>query len=301
MYKHILECANIKSTTTDKETVDKIIDKSLLEHGTVYLYIEDNQQLEEDCGPEEGFTDMDVFKYIRSFFVKNPFSNCMYRHQEGICDRLYITTNYRVIIDNDLKFLMKYWCEPNIDFECRYTIKWNIDYPTYISILRHRLLTTTANNSFKSVLQHYDTDKKDMNLTFVIPDCMDLVTTGEAKASDIIKLCNDKLKDDKLISDEKQYFIYLKNCAYTEIGFNDMFKSNGDDYNTIKYIYNAPLCVTIYTTGFRYDCANVLKYEMNNANENKRLFNSVYEIIDNLNTLHNEDRNRSDNDSTKKN
>ena len=289
MYKHILTCANIESTKNSKEAADKLTDKSLLEHGTVYLYIEDNQQLEEDCGQEQGFTDMDVFNYIRDFFVKNPFSNCMYRHQEGICDKLYITTNYRVIVDNELEFLMKYWHEPTSDFECRYTVKWDIDYPTYIELLQHRLF------SFNRISDDFNDD-----FIFIIPDCMDLVTAGTASANDILNLCKNKLSDDKLPDDERQYFIYLESCANTEIYVNDILKSTGTYYDIVKHVFNASVRVTVYMTGFKEDWLNMIKHELNTANENKRLFSSIYEIIDNLDTLKNEDRYRSNNDANKK-
>jgi hypothetical protein len=139
-----------------------------LEHTTVYLLIEDSQEFKnyiQTRSIDNHLWGGSNFLYYHNFFTKNPFSNCTLHKQEGKRDYMTITTNYRVIIDNNLGYLLDYQCEPDNRFERRRTIKLTVNIEFLRWLLSFRLFTTTYNILPK---------------TYLIPASMDLITTGTA-------------------------------------------------------------------------------------------------------------------------
>lgn len=90
----------------------------MLEHGTVYLkcktYIS-NLYIHPEDGQEEDSNDL--CKYFDS-----PYSK-MYDDGEWI----YVTTNYRVLVENNWLDDLQYICEPTEFHEKRYTVKFICD------------------------------------------------------------------------------------------------------------------------------------------------------------------------------
>lgn len=86
-----------------KKFVDRMIaskHNAMLAHGTVYLKIPiEHRRLVED-------------------YIHNQFSKIVYTD-----DYAYITTNYRVIIENNLKFDLDYLCNPTEFHEQRFTFR----------------------------------------------------------------------------------------------------------------------------------------------------------------------------------
>lgn len=119
-----------------KEFVDRMIKSghgAMLEHGTVYL----------DC-PQHCFT-----KYI-----DNPYSKCEYTKShiemdEEYCSSLYytdkqeyffVTTNMRVLVENNWLDDLKYICEPTEYHERRMTVKFICDRGVSHEFVRHKIL-----------------------------------------------------------------------------------------------------------------------------------------------------------------
>ena len=105
-------CYKSEDKITDdscEEFVQRMINSghmSMLEHGTVYLTI----PIEED---KEGF----IYKNII-----NPYSQI---HMDG--ENAYITTNYRVIVENGWKNYLRYLTAPTNKHELRHTFKFICD------------------------------------------------------------------------------------------------------------------------------------------------------------------------------
>lgn len=104
IWKHIERCGRICYKSEDRimkdshiRFVDMIVKRghlAVLEHGTVYLAIPYD---------EEGTT------FIK-WFSKNPYSRVV---SSGADDNVaYVTTNYRVIIENGHTHAMKWICNP---------------------------------------------------------------------------------------------------------------------------------------------------------------------------------------------
>jgi thymidylate synthase (FAD) len=90
-----------------------------LEHGTVYL----------KAPLAYGFPSSELEKYI-----DNPYSK--YTGAEGYA---YVTTNLRVLFENDWMDDLKYWCEPTEFHEKRVQVRFTVDRFTGEEFLRHRV------------------------------------------------------------------------------------------------------------------------------------------------------------------
>lgn len=150
--------------TSAKEFVDRMIKSghgAMLEHGTVYL----------DMPNSAGNYD------LVPFFASNPYSELIVVPLE---DRVhnYVTTNFRVIIENFaeeyIPDILQYWCEPTEYHKKRYTVKWTIDRVTGESFLRHRVFSFARESTRYC---NYSKDKFGNELTFIIPNWLDLTSS----------------------------------------------------------------------------------------------------------------------------
>lgn len=138
MYKHIELCGRNAYKSEDKITNDSakaFVDKickakhgSVLEHGTVYLKI------------HWKYEEVDIFGDLLKFYSHNKYSK-LYKVVEALdlCPTLYITTNYRVIKDNnrleDLKYLFKYdW-----NHEKRISVRFVCSRAVSHELVRHKI------------------------------------------------------------------------------------------------------------------------------------------------------------------
>ena len=129
LYKHIELCGRTCYKSQDRITEDsakKFVDGliksghgSVLEHGTVYLYKFYNTKKE--CFDDDFFINYHYNKYSRVVRVKDNIFN-----PKG-AQHIYITTNFRVIEENNWSDDLKYLCEPTAYHDKRVTIKFICD------------------------------------------------------------------------------------------------------------------------------------------------------------------------------
>ena len=122
VYKQIELCGRTCYKSEDKITeesakpfVDRMIASNhlaMLEHGTIYLKI--------SLPKKAWFTDI-VDKYYRNPYskVNNTFDDYDYHY--------FITTNYRVLVENNWLGDLKYLCSPTEFHEKRYTFRFTCD------------------------------------------------------------------------------------------------------------------------------------------------------------------------------
>ena len=130
------------------EFVDRMIKSghtAMLEHGTVYLTI-----------PSANMSDMVIYKYFL-----NPYSKIF-------IDRIntYITTNYRVLVENDWLDDLKYLSNPNLFHPRRTTVKFICDRAVANEFVRHRVFSFAQESTRYC---NYTKDKFNNELTFIIP------------------------------------------------------------------------------------------------------------------------------------
>ena len=146
MFKHIETCGRVAWKSEERITDDSHISfvnmlkgvnhGSVLEHGTVYLYINNSQSGD--------------FHNIKDRYLDNKYSKVIVKdYPEDISNRgivfceSFITTNYRVLIENNWLDDLKYQCEPTEFHEKRYTVRFICDRGVSHEFVRHRTFSFT--------------------------------------------------------------------------------------------------------------------------------------------------------------
>lgn len=194
LHKHIETAAR-----TCYQSLDKITDESadimvnslikrehtaMLEHGTVYLFI-----------PEKKY---DAQLSLYSYAVKIMEDYGVVKFEE---DGVYITTNYRVIIENKLNHVMKYMCAPTDKHEKRYTLRLTTNLQVATECLRHRKMSFAMESSRYC---SYDKAKFGDELTFILPSWFDANTPQ----SEVIEWSNG-------CQDAENHYMRLRNKGWT--------------------------------------------------------------------------------------
>lgn len=169
MYKHIELCGRTCYKSTDKITnssaepfVKRMINSNhlaMLEHGTIYLYFaisspyKDKDYLNKsDCKA----------RYRKNKYSKVVIKDIIPSYSYGV----YITTNYRVIIENHWEDDLKYICEPKDEHEKRHTVKYTSDIHFYKDTTRHRVFSWAIESTR---FCNYIKEKFGHSVTFAYP------------------------------------------------------------------------------------------------------------------------------------
>ncbi len=133
---------------------------AMLEHGTVYL---DLPYSLFDTMRHEGLAD----KYLN-----NKYSVCVpytYYFEEGDVvgiNKLAVTTNYRVLVENGWLDDLKYQCEPTKHHKKRITVKFVCDRGVSHEFVRHRVFSFAQESTRYC---NYSKDKFGNAITFIAP------------------------------------------------------------------------------------------------------------------------------------
>lgn len=154
-----------------------------MEHGSVYLHVKKSVNMHEWLCPSK---ESNKFDEMNKFYTDNPYSKvnidmaAPYEESTGdkkydLYDHLYISTNYRVLFENNRLDDLNYICEPTKYHEKRITVKFTIDRFTGEEFLRHRkgsfnrestrfinyTKEKNGNGSIKFILPPWLTDQKE--------------------------------------------------------------------------------------------------------------------------------------------
>lgn len=157
MYKQIELAGRTCYKSEDKITedsakafVDRMIKSShgaMLEHGTVYLTI-----------PITDSTSYRIDDYRRNKYTRSDISKDLKNY--------YITTNFRVLVENGWIDDLKYISKPTEYHEKRVTVKWTCDRGILAEFTRHRTFSFAAESTRYC---NYSKNKFGNGLTFIIP------------------------------------------------------------------------------------------------------------------------------------
>lgn len=119
-----------------KGFVDRMIKSghgAMLEHGTVYLYVEYTSP----------FADKDYMLHsgINYKYSKNKYSKVNHKDIDNYKTECYITTNLRVLVENDWLEDLQYLCKPTEYHEKRVTVKFTTDQGVMREFTRHRVFS----------------------------------------------------------------------------------------------------------------------------------------------------------------
>ena len=197
LYKHIEFCGRTAYKSEDKitensakEFVDRLVKSkhgAVLEHGTVYLIIPEREQK----------------RYEYTLLICNPYTKAILHDRD-----CYITTNYRVIIENDITHMLAYISKPTEFHEKRYTIKFTTDRGVSHELVRHRKFSFVQESQRYC---NYSKDKFGGEITFIkpsfitvdeLPSNIDINASPEVFKAFILKVAFD--------SSESDYFDLIK-------------------------------------------------------------------------------------------
>ncbi len=147
-----------------KEFVDRMIRSghgAMLEHGTVYLvfHVKDPSVISED----EYHNQQEFFNKLINKYTTNKYSIVKVNHYY---DTAFITTNYRVLVENEWLDDLKYLCEPTSFHERRTTVKFICDRGVSHEFVRHRVFSFAQESTRYC---NYTKDKFNNELNFIIP------------------------------------------------------------------------------------------------------------------------------------
>ena len=135
-----------------KSFVDMLVKNghgAALEHGTVYLKV-----------PREKFNEI-VDDHDFNFY------ECPYIFWNEGDGYIYLTTNYRVIIEHHYEDLLEYVVEPEDKHKKRITVKFTCDRGVSHEFVRHRVFSFLQESTR---FCNYSKDKYGNQLTFIIPE-----------------------------------------------------------------------------------------------------------------------------------
>lgn len=152
--------------TSAKTFVDRMMKMkhlSTCEFGTVYLYIDYHNP---------------SFGKIIDKYSSNEYSKCVVFPNE-VC----ISSNYRVLVENNWLNDLKYLCEPTKYHEKRICVKFICDRGILAEFTRHRKFSFMAESTRYC---NYSQDKFNNELTFIIPPFADAVEGSYISGYDVI-------------------------------------------------------------------------------------------------------------------
>ena len=186
MYKQIELIGRVCTKSEDKikkDSAEKFIDNlielnhgSPLEHGTVYLYIDYHNP---------------SFGKVIDRYINNKYSKC--NTFPNFPNKAYISSNYRVLVENNWLDDLKYLCEPTEFHEKRVCVKFILPIGISREFCRHRVF------SFMEMSTRYinmSGNKVGDEITFIEPNFKDpsacftwrlSMTNAEADYNNLIK------------------------------------------------------------------------------------------------------------------
>lgn len=171
VYKQIEKVGRVCYKSEDKITedsakpfVDRMIKSghgAMLEHGTVYLKFSWNGGTCELCNQT-------LPSKLLDKYCINKYSIVNYNGND-----IYITTNFRVLVENGWLDDLQYICEPTEFHEKRVTVHFVCDRGVSHEFVRHRVMSFAQESTRYC---NYSKDKFGNELTFIIPCWLDIPT-----------------------------------------------------------------------------------------------------------------------------
>lgn len=254
MYKHIELCGRVCYKSEDKITPDsstKFVDRmiksghmSVLEHGTVYLYRE--FELPAQNTTTSGEYHVEYYTWAQPY-KDDSYSivSVLYR-KDGIA-QVYVTTNYRVIVENALEDDLQYIVDQPMDHhERRYTVRFIMDRIGSQSFCRHRHFSFSQESTRYC---DYSKDKFKKEVTYIIPTWLD-IPEGNYTYWDGDWVDMDKLKIN--IPDEGKASPFLFVLDHCEMMYKSL-KNKGCKAQEARQVLPNALKTELIMTGFASD------------------------------------------------
>ena len=217
---------------------------AMLEHGTVYMFIPIG------CDKHD--------YYVAQKYHNNKYSKVIIRNEHFLLDKngYYITTNLRVLVENEWMGDLKYICEPTEYHERRVCVRFICDRGVSHEYVRHRVFSFSQESTRYC---NYSKDKFGNELTFIIPCWLDI---PEGKYANITKHSNEDGEYKQIMLHENNINAYpltttsegrfLWNCYWNEHDYFDLLNYGWKPQQARAVLPNS-LKTELVMTGFVSD------------------------------------------------
>lgn len=229
-----------------KGFVDRMIKSghsAMLEHGTVYLHMEFDSK-------EAYFNDELALKYHNEPHTKAFRVRDVQTEPNGK-QHAYITTNLRVLVENEWLDDLKYLCEPTKYHMKRYTVKFICDRGVSHEFVRHRVMSFAQESTRYC---NYSKDKFNNEITFIIPEWCPEIREDSNKGWDPCSMY-DKFYLQHLQTAEDTYFSLLKQWdeRVPDKRYKSGFRNNPWTPQQARAVLPNALKTELVMTGFASD------------------------------------------------
>lgn len=236
MYKQIELAGRTCYKSEDKITedsakafVDRMIKSghgAVLEHGTVYLKITKNNS--------------NIPPAMLFWRNGNKYSKVVQQD-----DVYYVTTNFRIIIENNRLDDLQYICEPTEFHEKRITVKWTCDRGVSHEFVRHRVFSFAQESTRYC---NYSRDKFNNEVTFILPCWITDIHSGNSYDMELLN--NYPLAETENMSPESIEFI--RSLVYGENSYFTLLEAGWKPQQARAVLPNS-LKTELVMTGFVSD------------------------------------------------
>lgn len=208
---------------------------AILEFGTVYLKIKSIKELDE---------------HVNDKYILDPYSKV-----NKVKNIYYITTNYRVIIENLLLEDLKFLCEPTEFHEKRIHVKFICDRAIANEVERHRAFSYAQESTRYC---NYSKDKFNKNITYIIPSWENLKEGTYIKYRTFnreIKEYNDYILNNdtkEIFYSSKKEYTFLDSCIKSEDSYLYLTKK-GYTAQQARLVLPLALKTELHVSGFTSD------------------------------------------------
>lgn len=191
LLQHIERCGRTCYKSEDKITEDSaekfvnmLVNRghtAMVEHGTVYLKYDIIEHSSMNLPNKYHFN-----KYSVVTVGNEPlhgYETPEYKEKFDGHTYAYITTNYRVLLQNDWLDDLKYQCEPSEHHVKRVTVKFVCDRGVSHEFVRHRVFSFAQESTRYC---NYSKDKFGNEITYILPSWVDEKQLGEQNSEELL-------------------------------------------------------------------------------------------------------------------
>ena len=240
-----------------KGFVDRMIKSghgAMLEHGTVYLHPHITVKESHDDNIRNGW--IDWAPEFAKKYRKNPYSKILLMDND-----IYVTTNYRVLVENNWLDDLKYLCEPTEYHAKRVTVKFVCDRGVSHEFVRHRVFSFAQESTRYC---NYSKDKFGNEITFIIP-CWTTLPEGSIELGSYDGR-SIKYKDDTVYEDTPMYpeIDFVKSLCESEMYYLQLLGQGWKPQQAKAVLPNA-LKTELVMTGFVSDWKHFFELRDDNS------------------------------------
>lgn len=259
--------------TSAKEFVNRMVNSghwAMLEHGTVYL-----QLLEVFLDPED--IDVAYGNYVVDHYINNPYSRV-----NIVCDKewranVYITTNYRVIIENNWLSDLNHLCKPTRHHAKRITVRFVTDQGILREFTRHRVASFAVESTRYC---NYSKDKFNNELTYILP-WVDEIQLGEHNSKELlIQMGN--LDNPTYSQEDLNELYFLFGLASSEIQYLNLINNGWKPQEARNVLPLATKCEIVMTAFVDDWWGEYLVYNKNTGLLDRRVNGMFWKELDNI-------------------